>query len=139
MTFLWIVVGCLVLTGLAYMFATERNNIVLNIIMYVIGIIVPSIIVSFGLLTEDYILFGGLILGILCSIPWWGYLIAIIVQLFCSAYLMFVSGEKMEEVFDDYGNKIGWKGGQMGLVFLTLVLTFALIFALICAIKGLWL
>ena len=38
---------------------------------------------------------------------------------------------KMEEVFDDYGNKIGWKGGQMGLVFLTLVLTFALIFALI--------
>ena len=43
---------------------------------------------------------------------------------------------KMEEVFDDYGNKIGWKGGEMGLTFFTLVLTFALIFALICNIKG---
>jgi hypothetical protein len=70
------------------------------------------------------------------KLPWWGYLIAIVVDLFYSAYLMFVTGEKMEEVFDDYGNKIGWKGGEMGLTFFTLVLTFALIFALICNIKG---
>ena len=49
---------------------------------------------------------------------------------------MFATGEKMEEVFDDYGNKIGWKGGQMGLTFLALFLTFALIFALACVIVG---
>ena len=136
MNFLWVVVGGLALIALVYMFATTRNNIVVNIIMYVLGILVPSILATIVLLSEDYALFIKPIVAILYSIPWWGYVIAVIVQLFCSAYLMFATGEKMEEVFDDYGNKIGWKGGQMGLTFLALFLTFALIFALACVIAG---
>lgn len=136
MALLFIISVGLFIISLVYMFATERSNLVVNIIMYVIGMIIPSIIVSLCLLTDNYAVVAGYFLQLLAYVPWWGYLIAIVVWLFCSFYLMFVTGEKLEKTYDYFGNQTGWKGGQIGLTFLTLALSFFLIFSLICAIAG---
>ena len=45
---------------------------------------------------------------------WWLDIIVGLIDLALLAYLIFVSGEALENVFDNYGNKIGTRGGSGG-------------------------
>ncbi|MBQ4586756.1 MAG: hypothetical protein IJB13_03055 [Clostridia bacterium] len=132
MTFLTILVVGLALIGFVYLFATERNNIILNAIMTVVSVILPTLILSIILVAPAGAdgVFAQMIHNLVDSLPWWAYLIGIVVDAFCIFCLIFVSGEKLEDVFDDHGNKIGQKGGSMGLCLVAWVLTFILFFAL---------
>ncbi|MBQ9103786.1 MAG: hypothetical protein IJY57_01710 [Clostridia bacterium] len=127
----FIVAGALMLIAFLYIVSTPRENKIVNAIMVVIGILLPTGVLAYVFVNvPDYQQFGIAVLTILVNVPWWGYVIAIIVDLFCLVYLIFVSGEQLERVFDTNGNAIGWRGGSMGLAFLSMALCFALFVAL---------
>ena len=129
MTTLIIIMGLLSIVGFIYMFATERTVILLNIIMLAIGIIIPAI--TIGLVVVAKVRDDPTYLTQLVDlIPWWGYVLGIIVDVFCYIYLIFVPCEQLEDVFDNDGNKIGTKGGTMGITFLSFALTLCLSVAL---------
>ncbi len=124
-----IISGILALIAFVYVVATERNNKIVNTIMVVFGIILPSFFIG-TVLNALWMDFKGAYIPVI----WWVDIIVAVVDVFLILYLIFVSGEKLEDVFDDYGNKIGQRGGSFGIAFVAMAATIYLLgqFAPLC-------
>lgn len=124
-----IIIGALALIGFIYVVGTERTNIIANIVMTIIGVILPSIALGIYCYAEMGFNIYHMFSQTLNSM-WWVWLITIVGGILAVLYLFFVSGEKLEDVFDDFGNKIGVKGGSLGVTVFVIFCTFYLTQAL---------
>ena len=129
MAVMLVISGMLSLIAFIYVMATERNNKIVNTIMVVLGIILPSFFIG-TVLNAFWMGFKGDYLPVI----WWVDIIVAVVDVFLILYLIFVSGEKLEDVFDSYGNKIGQRGGSFGIAFVAMAASIYLLgqFAPLC-------
>ena len=120
-----IIFALFTLVAFIYVIATERTNKILNAVMVFFGVIIPG---GFFGLSMNYVLGYGF------PVIWWLDIIVAVVDLLLIAYLIFISGEKLEGVFDNFGNKIGTRGGSGGATLTALAATGFLIgqFAPLC-------
>ena len=138
----WLIIaGCLGLIGFLALAVTARENKIINLLMVILGIIVPTALLGyFG----NIVLLDGAVVGyegmnfaeIMDSIignPLWLTIVLIVIDLFSILYLIFIPGEAQSDVYNIFGNKIGTRGGSWGLsgtAFLTSSYLMLLLFSL---------
>ena len=138
----WLMIaGGLGLIGFLVLAVTARENKLINLIMVILGILVPTALVGyFG----NIVLLDGAVVGyegmnfieIMDSVignPIWLTIALIVVDLFSLLYLIFIPGEAQSDVYNMFGSKIGTRGGSWGLsgtAFLTSCYLMLLLFAL---------
>ncbi|MBO5737517.1 MAG: hypothetical protein J6S04_06885 [Clostridia bacterium] len=118
-----LIAGGLGLIGILVLAVTARTNKIVNLIMVVCGILVPTALIGFF---GNAVLMGGALVGYeamnfaeimdeVIGNPVWLTIVLIIVDLFSLLCLIFIPGEAQTDVYNILGEKLGTKGGSWGL------------------------